>query len=310
MSAVTLSAAASPNLTTLTRQSENKLLQIDAQEFSTDFNRRPFFIDHNLVDHPLVSLPRLIELSRILPEEHVIYHSGEIQPNTRLYGGRKTGLSSEETIRQIEECKSWLVLRYVETDPEYRELINAVLDEIQVYTEPLDPGMLKRQAFIFITSPQGVTPWHTDPEYSFLFQIRGRKSLKIVSPPPFSEEEVESYFATGRNPDFKDEYYARASAYDLSEGRALHFPLTVPHWVYNGNEVAISISITFQTYASERRTIIYNTNHRLRRRGLQPTPYGKSVPKDSAKYFAFRASRRARRLLHLPEKSYYQGYKS
>lgn len=310
MSAVTFSAAAGPSVHTLRDQSENKLLRIDASEFAANFNRRPFFIGHSLVDHPLFSLPRLIELSRILPKEHVIYHSGEIRPDTRLYGGRKTGLSSEETIRQIEECKSWLVLRYVETDPEYRELIDAVLDEVQVYTEPLDPGMLKRQAFIFVTSPLGVTPWHTDPEYSFLFQIRGQKSLKIVSPPPFSEEEVESYFATGRNPDFKDEYHQRASAYDLSEGRALHFPLTVPHWVHNGNEVAISISITFQTYASERRTIIYNTNHRLRRRGFEPTPYGKSVSRDNAKYFAFRASRRARKLLHLPEKSYYKGYQS
>lgn len=310
MSAVTLSAAAGPNVHTLTDRSKKKLLTIDSNEFGANFNRQPFFIEHSLGNHPLFSLPRLVELSRVLPKEHVIYHSGEIEPNVPLYGGRKTGLSSEETIRQIEECKSWLVLRYVETDPEYRDLINAVLDEVQVYTEPLDPGMLKRQAFIFITSPLGVTPWHTDPEYSFLFQIRGNKKLKIVSPPPFSEEEVESYFATGRNPEFKDEYYERASTYDLTAGRALHFPLTVPHWVHNGNEVAISISITFQTYASERRTIIYNTNHRLRRRGLQPTPYGKSVARDSAKFFAFRASRRARKLLHLPEKSIYNGYKA
>ncbi|PYT09039.1 MAG: transcription factor [Acidobacteria bacterium] len=296
MSAVKLSAAAGSNVA-LTGQSDSKLLQIDAQEFSTNFNRRPFFIDHNLVDHPLFSLPRLIDLSRILPKEHVIYHSGEIRPNTRLYGGPQTGLSSEETIRQIEECRSWLVLRYVEKDPEYRDLLDLILDEIEVYTEPLDPGMLKRQAFIFITSPKGVTPWHTDPEYSFLLQIRGNKSLKIVAPPPFSEEELEAYFATGRNPDFKDEYYEAASTYDLTQGRGLHFPLTVPHWVHNGDQVAISISITFQTFASERRTLVYKANHGLRKRGLKPTPFGKSLVRDDAKFFAFRASRRAKKLL-------------
>ena len=308
MSAVTLSAAASPNVTTLTGQSENKLLQIDAQEFSTNFNRRPFFIDHNLIDHPLFLLPRLLELSRILPDEHVIYHSGEIRPNTRLYGGAQTGLSSEETIRQIEECRSWLVLRYVEKDPEYRDLLDCILDEVQVHTEPLDPGMLKRQAFIFITSPEGVTPWHTDPEYSFLLQIRGNKRLKIVSPPPFSEGELESYFATGRNPDFKDEYYEMASTYDLSEGRGLHFPLTLPHWVHNGNEVAISISITFQTYASERRTIVYKANHGLRKRGFKPVPFGKSASRDGAKFFAFRAARRAKKLLHISNEKGPQRY--
>jgi hypothetical protein len=297
MSAVTLSAATGPNITALTGQSQNKLLQIDPREFNANFNRRPFFIEHDLVDHPLFALPRLIELSRILPKEHVIYHSGEIRPNTQLYGGAQTGLSSEETIRQIEECRSWMVLRYVEKDPEYRDLIDRVLDEVQVHTDPLDPGMLKRQAFIFITSPKGVTPWHTDPEYSFLFQIRGNKSLKIVSPPPFSEEELESYFATTLNPDFKDQYYETAATYDLSPGRALHFPLTVPHWVHNGDQVAISISITFQTYASERRTIVYKANHGLRKRGFKPSPFGKSVSMDNAKFFAFRASRRAKTLL-------------
>jgi quercetin dioxygenase-like cupin family protein len=299
MSAVNASAAAGRNVSTLIDQSENKLLEIDADEFGANFNRRPFFIEHSLVDHPLFSLPRLIELSRILPKKLVIYHSGEIRPDTQLYGGAQTGLSSEETIRQIEECRSWMVLRYVEKDPEYRDLVDRVLDEVQVYTDPLDPGMLKRQAFIFITSPKGVTPWHTDPEYSFLFQIRGNKRLKIVAPPPFSEEQLETYFATTRNPDFRDEYYQMASTYDLSAGRALHFPLTVPHWVHNGDQVAISISITFQTYASERRTLVYKANHRLRQRGFKPTPYGKSVSRDSAKFFAFRASRRVKRMLHI-----------
>ena len=132
MSAVTLSNIANPGVQTFKHYSQKKLLKIDADEFAANFNRRPFFIEHGLVDHPLFSLPRLVELSRVLPKEHVIYHSGEIRPDTRLYGGQKTGLSSEETIRQIEECKSWLVLRYVETDPEYRELVNSVLDEVQV----------------------------------------------------------------------------------------------------------------------------------------------------------------------------------
>ncbi len=300
MSAVTFSVGADPNVSTLTSQAAHKLLSIDAGEFRANFNRRPFLIKHDLVGHPLFSIPRLIELSRILPPEHVIYHSGEIRPETTLYtGAPRTGLSSEETLKEIEESRSWMVLRYVEKDPEYRELIDRVLDEIQAYTETIDPGMLMRQAFIFITSPQGVTPWHTDPEYSFLFQIRGNKRLKIVNPSPLSEEELEDYFALLRNPGFKEEYREMASTYDLSEGQALHFPLTVPHWVHNGDQVAVSISITFQTRASDRRTLIYKTNHYLRKRGFKPAPFGKSVLRDEAKFFAYRATRRAKKLLHL-----------
>jgi hypothetical protein len=304
MSAMRLSVGADANLSTLRKQPEAKLLTVDADEFRANFNRRPFVIKHTLTDHRLFSIPRLIELSRILPPEHVIYHSSEIPFATTLYtGAPRTGLSSEETLKEIEGCRSWMVLRYVERDPEYRELIDKVLDEIQVYTEPIDPGMLMRQAFIFITSPYGVTPWHTDPEYSFLFQIRGNKRLKIVNPSPLSEVELEDYFALLRNPDFKEEYYEEASTYDLEEGQALHFPLTVPHWVHNGDRVAISISITFQTRASDRRTLVYKTNHYLRRRGFEPAPFGRSILRDNAKFFAYRAARRAKRLLQLSKEN-------
>jgi hypothetical protein len=308
MSAMTVSAA-EPDVSTLAAQSTNKLLEIDAEMFRTCFNQEPFFIKHNLVDHPLFALPRLIELSRVLPEEHVIYHSGEIRPETTLYtGAPRTGLSAEETLKEIEECRSWMVLRYVEKDPEYRDLLDSILDEVQVYTEPVDPGMLMRQAFIFITSPHGVTPWHTDPEYSFLLQIRGNKNLKIVNPSPLSEVELEDYFATLRNPDFREEYHEAASSYHLTEGHGLHFPLTVPHWVHNGDQVAISISITFQTLASERRTLLYKANHAMRKRGLNPTPVGKSSFRDAAKFNAFRATRRAKKLLHISKEEVLQRY--
>jgi len=301
MSAVTLQTDAN-EIASLKEPSNSRLLDIDGEEFRACFNRQPFFIQHNLVDHPLFALPRLIELSRILPEEHVIYHSGEIRPETTLYtGAPRTGLSAAETLKEIEACRSWMVLRYVEKDPEYRDLLDSILDEVQVYTEPIDPGMLMRQAFIFITSPFGVTPWHTDPEYSFLLQIRGNKTLKIVNPSPLSEVELEDYFATLRNPDFREEYLEAASSYHLTEGHGLHFPLTVPHWVHNGGQVAVSISITFQTLASERRTLLYKANHTIRKRGFNPAPVGKFPFKDAAKFSAYRAIRRAKSLLHIPK---------
>jgi len=298
MSSAELSLGAGPSLSAPTRRLANRFVEVDADACRANFNRHPFVIKHTLVGHPLFSLPRLVELSRVLPPENVIYHSGEIPPATTLYtGAPRNGLSSEQTIREIEECDSWMVLRYVEKDPEYRELINDCLSEIAQYTEPLYPGMIQRQGFIFITSPLAVTPWHTDPEFSFLFQIRGSKRLKIVSPSPLSERELEEYFADLRNPTFKDEYCESASTFDLNEGEALHFPLTVPHWVHNGNAVSISISITFQTYASDRRTLIYKTNNYLRKKGLNPRPYGESYLRDSAKFLAFRATRRAMKLI-------------
>ena len=96
---------------------------------------------------------------------------------------------------------------------------------------------------------------------------------------------------------FKDEYLAKSWSFDLQPGYGLHFPATFPHWVQNGPAVSISFSITFRTPNLERRSMIYNVNSFLRRRGLNPTPVGQTPWKDTLKYQAHRIWRRSTRLL-------------
>jgi hypothetical protein len=301
MSSVTVSASPCSDIRTLAKQTTNNLLEMDRETFRASFNREPFIIEHHLEDHPLFTLPRLVELSRRLPKDNVKYNSGNIPIGQELYTGPQTGLSIEETIRRIEECGSWMVLKWVEQDDEYRDLLNRCLDEVQHISEPIEPGMCKREAFIFITSPLSITPYHMDPEHSFLLQIRGSKILKVLPGSSLSEQELESYFGDGRDPVFKEESNETAPSFLLTSGKGLHFPVTVPHWVENGNAVSISFSITFRTPAAERRGIVYDVNHSLRKRGFKPAPYGQSPLRDSAKFYAFRAARRARKLLRLPQ---------
>src|SRR4051794_26219500 len=97
-----------------------RLLDIDPQQFIADFNRAPFLIGHHLVDHPLFTLPRLVELAQRLPEKQIEYNAGKLPVSVDPSQTPRNGLSVEETIRRIEECQSWMVLKYVETDPAYR----------------------------------------------------------------------------------------------------------------------------------------------------------------------------------------------
>ncbi|HKP87891.1 MAG TPA: transcription factor [Blastocatellia bacterium] len=301
MSSVIVSANPGAGVCTLAKQAANNLLDLNRETFRARFDREPFIIGHHLEDHPLFTLPRLVELSRRLPKENVKYNAGNIPIGIELYTGPQTGLSAEETIRRIEECGSWMVLKWVEQDDEYRDLLNRCLDEVQALSEPIVPGMSKREAFIFVTSPRSITPYHMDPEYSFLLQIRGRKTVKVMPGSAVSEQELEDYFGGGCDPAFKEECKETAPTFRLTPGKGLHFPITVPHWVENGDEVSISFSITFRTLASERKSIVYDMNRRLRMRGLNPAPYGRSALRDSAKFYAFRAARRARKLLGLKE---------
>jgi hypothetical protein len=273
-----------------------KWLEFDHETLRSNFGHTPFKLRHNLVGHPLLTIPKLVELSTRLPENHVRFNSGEIPIGTRLYTARQTGLSAQETIRQIEQARSWMVLKYVEQDPAYAELMNSCLDEAQVLTEAIDPGMVRREAYVFITSPNSLTSWHMDPEHSFLLQARGSKTMYVQSNSIMNPHAWERYFDDGTVPPFRERYRDTARSYNLEAGDGLHVPVTVPHWVLNGPEVSISFSITFRTRAVERTAIVWGVNSYLRKKGLNPRPPGASVLRDSAKDSAFRALRRLRRL--------------
>jgi len=300
MSSMTVSA--NPlNVPTQTSTSAGHLLEIDAETFRAGFNRAAFRFQHQLADHPLFSLQKLVELSRRLPEDHVRYNVGNVPISEMLYAGPQNGLSVEETIRRIEECGSWMVLKWVHHDAEYRRLLDCCLDQMQPLSEPLDPGMCRREAFIFITSPRSTTPYHVDPEYSFLLQVRGNKTVSVLPSTTLSERELERYYHTGDYPPFDEASQNQAATFTLTPGQGLHIPMATPHWVKNGNEVSVSFSLTFRSLGSDRRSIVSAVNNRLRTRGFNPAPYGQSRWRDSAKFYGFRAVRRAGRLLGLIE---------
>ena len=287
------------------------VLDLDAATLQSKLNREPFLIGHKLADHPLFALPRLIELSRRLPEDCVAYNSGDVPLGQGLYKGPRNGLSIEETIQRIEDCRSWMVLKFVEKDPEYADLLNACLDEVKALSEPFAPGMMKREGFIFISSPGSITPLHVDPEYNFLLQLRGKKTVNVVDPADrtvLSERNLEDYY-TGPSGefvmDFEDRFHERAAVFELTPGLGLHVPVTAPHWVENGGEVSISFSITFETPFCDRRKALYTLNARLRELGVKnPIPVGQSRLVDDAKYCAFRAMRGAKRAVRSAKKMF------
>ena len=277
------------------------MLEIDAATFEADFNRSAFKVRHRLSGDPRFSIQSLIDLSKRLPEESIKYNSGGIPVGTGLYEAPQTGLSKEETLRRIEECQSWMVLKNVEQVPEYAELLNGCLDVAEPLCAAAGYGMFKREAFIFVSSPGSVTPFHIDPEHNFLLQIAGKKTIGILDRaghPLIQEHEFEDFFTNSHySPEFKDEYKQMASRFDLVAGEGLHFPVTTLHWVENGDQVSVSLSLTFRSVQAERRGIIYEVNHKLRSWGINPAPYASAPKRDAAKYLAFRALRRTRKLL-------------
>ncbi len=280
------------------------LLNLSLASFNQHFPTRGFTLQHYLQHSPLFSLARLVSLSRTLPEEHVEYNTGTLSPDHGTKAAPLNGLSIEATIKSIENCQSWMVLKFVEQDNAYRQLLDACLDEIYALADTKLTGLHKRSAFIFITSPHSVTPYHIDPEHNFLLQIRGEKTMyqfdqtnRELLPEALLEEKY--YKAdSNRNLPFQDSFQAHAQTFVLQAGDGLFVPINAPHWVKNGNQVSISFSITFHSEQSDKVARLHKMNGWLRQHGIKPTPVGQSAWRDYLKYQTFIYLRKTAHLLH------------
>lgn len=276
-------------------------LVLDAVAFREGFDRRPFRIGHRLAGHPLFDLPRLVRLGASHPAALVEYNAGDVPIGLDPARTPRTGLSVEETIRRIEGCRSWMVIKHVERDPEYRALLHGALDEVAALSEGIDPGMCEREGHVFVTSPGSVTPFHMDHEHNFLLQVRGTKTIRQWDRDDRSvlaEEDLERFYdGAHRNLPYRDEFEAKARVFELEPGDGLHFPINAPHWVKNGDAVSVSFSITFKTPRALRRGALLRVNARMRARGGRPSPPGLHPARDAVKWGLFRAARAAKRVL-------------
>ena len=275
-------------------------LELDAAAMTRRFGRRAFAVRHRLAGHALFGLPRLVELAQRLPSCKVEYNAGDVPLTLDPRRTPRNGLSAEETIRRIEESNSWMVLKNVEIDPEYGALLDRCLAEVAAGGGPPVRAMRDREAFVFVSSPGAVTPYHMDPEENFLLQVRGTKTIQVLPPDDrsvLSVEELEHFFGGAhRNLVFRERYRALASPFILSPGLGVHVPVTAPHWVQNGPGVSISFSLTFRTPDSARRAHAHRANGYLRRMGLEPSPVGDSVFGDELKHLLLRGFDRVQRV--------------
>src|SRR3546814_10689602 len=123
-----------------------------------------------------LSLP---EAFPILPEGRVEYNPGDLPIGIKPEEIPANGLTIGETNRTIDTNRSWAVLKNIETMPDYRALLMALLGELEPVVAPRTGAMLTPQGFVFISSPGSFTPFHFDPQHNILLQLRGHNSMNI-----------------------------------------------------------------------------------------------------------------------------------
>jgi hypothetical protein len=292
-------------------QSCRNLLSIDDDVFAAHFDRYPFKLTHNLAAHPLLQLPRLVELARSL-NRPILYFKGDLAidqtdpadaPATkRTFVDRdlaRPDLSAVDTIAQIASARAWMQLRDVGSDPEYAALLAQIIEEFREPAERVAPGLSAPRADIFVSSPGATTPFHLDEEHNFLLQIRGAKKLSIAD--GFNTEvldhgKLRAYFAgSGELAPYSERLEQHAVHVELQQGEGVHIPPCHPHWVQNGSDVSISLGILWFSDVTARRRHLYRVNRWLERAGLKPAPPGERRTTDVIKSLPLTIKRRLRR---------------
>jgi len=212
------------------------------------------------------------------------------------------GMSAAETIEKIGSANSWMVLRNIERDPAYTDVMEKVLDTVSDIVTAKTGSMMRKEAFVFISSPGAVTPFHFDEEHNILIQIEGRKEFTIYSQHDrdlASQEDLEAFHSGAhRNLPVTEEKLARGTPVTMEPGDAIYVPPLAPHWVrVLGDEPSLSLSITWRSEMSQRSCYLHQINHELRKKGARPSFPGRNPVADQLKIMRASGKRRLGRIL-------------
>jgi hypothetical protein len=270
------------------------LIDIDRQAAAT-FPGEPFRISHHLAGHPLFSLDALATLATRLDRDRLEYNSGKLQPNQKPDEVPGVDLAPEQVVRQIETAGAWMVLKNVDTIPEYATLIRSALADAAAalgHPDPKAAGMTDFQGFIFVSSANGVTPFHIDYEENFFVHIHGEKFMHVFDNRDrslVSEADLETFPGKHRNLQYLEQFESKAEVFRFEPGEGLFLPYTWPHWVQTGKDWTISMAVTWKSPRDVRMNQLYFANAVLRKLHLpQPAP-GRHPALDGFKVAAFTA---------------------
>ena len=267
----------------------------DRALFADHFDHSPFQFRHCLHTHPAFQLESLLAAAERISKDpskagKSHFESGSPGRNS-WFGARPEGATLVDALASIRDGSNWVILKRIHEDPTYRAVLHEIIPQlshvagVDMAAEYYDPTMT-----IFVTSPGRITPYHMDGETNFLAQIHGAKLAYLYDgndPAILTPAQLEQYW-TGALPkiDYPETLPHGHWQYTLAPGNGVFNPAIFPHWLQNGDDVSVSVSINFKRRANA--TIgAFRTNHYLRKLGLNPTPPGQNPSLDRAKETTF-----------------------
>jgi oxalate decarboxylase/phosphoglucose isomerase-like protein (cupin superfamily) len=265
------------------------------RQFKENYNHVPFTFKHRIASHELFQLPQLTDLIKRLDKfPGQVYY--DLNSNSSVgRGWDQSGQYSadpEQLIRSMEAVGAWMILKSTQTDPVYADFLECCLGELhEISGRDMRRDTQNHIMSVIVTSPGRVTPYHIDGECNYLFQIRGSKHVYVFDGSDrsvLSHAELEEFWVGDLNAaKYRESLQPKASAFELHPGDAVHVPVNYPHWVKNGPDVSISVSMNF-SFKDTSVADLYRANRQLRRLGVHASPPGQSKLADAAKLMSYR----------------------
>jgi hypothetical protein len=260
-------------------------------QFARNYNRRNFLFRHGLKDHPLFELPNLIALAKRPLHVGAYWSNGKVEPTDSWGVDRAPRLTLIDTIANIGDNNSLVILKQVAQDPFYGPVLQDFLASVVALSgEQMRQDVVVGETTILISSPNRLTPYHMDDDCNFLMQAIGNKTLWVYDhndPTLVSHEEREQYHMGNHNSIvYQESRQCDATAYELRAGYGVHIPVFAPHWVRNHDNISVALSVNYQLRSMLAEKRIYRVNSVLRKLGSAPTPPGFSPWLDRLKLAA------------------------
>jgi hypothetical protein len=281
-----------------------------APEFQQDFARKPFLFKHDLSGHELfthAALKKLVERVGALPESSAKGKGLRPAASPGFFvsaSGKGMEWGTPEfqhalnlAFENLDSSSARIKLSSIHKIPEYRTLLNDCARSLSEVTgidfaRTFLPGL----ATLFISSPGQITPYHVDSEINLLLQIHGKKKTVYIANGDdrsvVKHTDIENFW-TGKSY-LKLTPEVDCKVYELTEGQGIHNPPFFPHWVENGPNASISLSLGFDPIRSHE-SEVYRMNAYMRKLGLKPKPPGANVFVDQLKSVAIHRALQVKR---------------
>ena len=220
------------------------------------------------VNSDIARLDYIQSVAEKMAPEALIFRAADSEPNVamaRLENPSFAESSLEDVL--LADTRSFMLTDVNQVDSGYAD----VLQRFVVWmaeTLGIRPGQIMHPSVsIFLSSPLAISCYHTDREQNVLFQLAGTKRLHVFPRLTSAPREIfEALFRSrkGIHFEYREDMESNSRQYDLDVNGALYIPRLWPHWVRNGPEISVSISLNFFTLPNFALERLYNMSDRLR----------------------------------------------